>query len=263
MNDLNNLIIDIYVLCWNEEQIIPYVIDYWKYINPRKVYVYDNESTDDSRKLLLEYDKVEIIEYESDNNIRDDIYTDIKNNCWKESDADFVIVCDMDECVYSDHLHEILQYMKDNNQTISHTAVLTTVSKYIQPHDVNTLYHEYNDTNIWSFYNVNDKALIFSPTKIQEIEYISGAHDCSPAGVVNWYDKQNIDPIFTIHIKNLSLNYKLTRHGQYYKRLSDFNKENGLGYHYMFQNEQQITDFLEVIQDSKKYDDIIKEIYKL
>ena len=37
--------IDIYVLCWNEMQIAPFIVDYWKRV-ARHVYVYDNGSTD-------------------------------------------------------------------------------------------------------------------------------------------------------------------------------------------------------------------------
>lgn len=253
------LIIDIYTLCWNEEQIIPYVIEYWKYINPRKVYVYDNGSTDNSKKLLSEYDKVEIIGYESDNTIRDDIYLDIKNNCWKGSDADFVIVCDMDECVYSDHLHEILQYMKDNNQTISHTTFITTISKVIQDPIPGKLYHTYPFTYCISPGHLNDKSLIFNPQKIQEIDYTVGAHTCQPAGAVNWYDRQYINPIQTIHIKDLSLKYKLDRNYQYRKRLSEYNKTNFLGVHYLYSNKKDIEDFLYALSVAKKYETVLTE----
>ena len=48
-----------YTLCYNEEIIIPYVIDYWKkIINDGinlKVIVYDNHSTDNSVELLSKY----------------------------------------------------------------------------------------------------------------------------------------------------------------------------------------------------------------
>lgn len=258
----SDLIIDIYTLCWNEEKIIPFVIDYWKHINPRSIHVYDNESTDNSIKLLKEYDKVKIHTYNSNGTIHDGIYLDIKNNCWKESDADFVIVCDMDECVYSDHLHDILHYMKENNQTISYTAFLTTISTYEQPYQPDKLYHEYKDTRFILPFNIKDKALIFSPKKIQEIDYEVGAHTCNPAGRVNYYDKQETDPIQTIHIKDLSLNYKLTRYHTYLRRLSEYNRKNFLGIHYMYSGQKQVYDYYNGLYSSKKYNDIINEIRK-
>ena len=56
--------IEVYTLCWNEMDILPWVIDYWqKYAS--HVTVFDNGSTDGSPWLLGRYDWITVKPFES------------------------------------------------------------------------------------------------------------------------------------------------------------------------------------------------------
>lgn len=44
----------VYTLCWNEIDILPFVIDYWKAMGISKAVVYDNESDDEMRREYRE-----------------------------------------------------------------------------------------------------------------------------------------------------------------------------------------------------------------
>ena len=107
-----------YVVCWNEMDNIPFVVDYWKRFAER-VIVYDNGSDDGSVEYLSQYPWIEVRQFKT-NGFDDTANMNIKNSCWKESIgiADFVVVSDLDECLYSPVLESELEYMKANDITI-------------------------------------------------------------------------------------------------------------------------------------------------
>ena len=107
-----------YVVCWNEMNNIPFVVDYWKRFAER-VIVYDNGSDDGSVEYLSQYPWIEVRQFKT-NGFDDTANMNIKNRCWKESIgiADFVVVSDLDECLYSPVLESELEYMKANDITI-------------------------------------------------------------------------------------------------------------------------------------------------
>lgn len=107
-----------YVVCWNEMDNIPFVVDYWKRFAER-VIVYDNGSDDGSVEYLSQYPWIEVRQFKT-NGFDDTANMNIKNSCWKESIgiADFVVVSDLDECLYSPVLESELDYMKANDITI-------------------------------------------------------------------------------------------------------------------------------------------------
>ena len=107
-----------YVVCWNEMDNIPFVVDYWKRFAER-VIVYDNGSDDGSVEYLTQYPWIEVRQFKT-NGFDDTANMNIKNSCWKESIgiADFVVVSDLDECLYSPVLETELDYMKANDITI-------------------------------------------------------------------------------------------------------------------------------------------------
>ena len=107
-----------YVVCWNEMDNIPFVVDYWKRFAER-VIVYDNGSDDGSVEYLTQYPWIEVRQFKT-NGFDDTANMNIKNSCWKESIgiADFVVVSDLDECLYSPVLESELEYMKANDITI-------------------------------------------------------------------------------------------------------------------------------------------------
>lgn len=103
-----------YALCYNEAEIIPFFLDYCSKFTT-KLIVYDNQSTDDSVKLLREETRfaVEVRTYDSHNQIDDELYIKIKNMCIQDAQgiADFAIVVDMDEFLYSSDWSKVFAEM--------------------------------------------------------------------------------------------------------------------------------------------------------
>jgi len=197
-------IIDVFAICYNEELILPYFIKHYQGINA-KITVYDNGSTDNSIDILKSAG-CEIIPYDTAGQIRDDIYAEIKNNCWKKSRADWVIVCDMDEFLVVDFNPQ--KYTIINSRGYDMVGLPGT---------------NLGVRNTWY-----DKHLMFRPDAINEINYSVGGHRCKPTGkVVGSKEFATL-----LHHKYISEEYTLNRFNMYEKRLSDINKHYGWGKEY-------------------------------
>lgn len=235
--------IDVYCLCWNEAKIIPFVIQYWKRF-ARHVYVYDNGSDDGSIELLSQYpDWITVRHYETNGTINDLVYLQIKNNCWKGSDADWVCVCDMDECLYAkDIFGEIEKLESEKGISIISPQWGDIYSTDFPEYDENKLCHEVvGGVVLSSGINVH-KYILFKPSEIKEINFGPGAHFCNPVGTGN---KCFCQELYIVHLKNLGEQYKIERCKILNQRLSSTNKKYGLGTHYAMSEEKIREEFKE------------------
>lgn len=229
-------IIHYYSLCWNEEKILSLVLDYYSEFC-EKMIIMDNESDDNSRSIIQSYPNAKVRTYSSNGEIRDDIYLEIKNNVWKESrgKADWVIVCDTDEILFHPGLMEKLDELKAKGISI------------IKPYGFDMFSETFPEKNLLEIKTgVEDnrhlrKCIIFNPNMIDEINFKAGCHKCYPQGKVKFYDK---DDFKLLHYKSLSLEYLINRYEMFRKRLSDFNLENKLGKHYLTEQEDIRTRYL-------------------
>ena len=70
--------IQIYTICYNEEIILQKFIDHYRLRFPScEITIYDNMSTDNSRQIAIK-NGCKIIDYDSNNEVRNDLYLDIK-----------------------------------------------------------------------------------------------------------------------------------------------------------------------------------------
>ena len=249
--------VDVYVLCYNEEKLVPFMLDYWAKF-ATNVYVLDNNSTDNSVELLLQENRfnVEIIPYNSNNELNDMMYLNLKNNIWKRSvgKCDFVVVCDFDEALYSNNIIEELNYMKNNNQTICLPTIFNIFSTYFPIHLKDKLLHEIVKNGV--DYPTFGKKILFNPNEISEINYYPGAHSCRPIGNVKYYDRGNL---FLFHFKYLSIEYVLSRYRLYRDRLSEVNKMYKWGFQYSEEEQKTINYFNEEVLRSFDITEKIKQ----
>jgi glycosyltransferase involved in cell wall biosynthesis len=237
--------VDIHVLCWNEEKIIPHFLRHYEnFVN--NIIVYDNKSNDNSVKILKKHPKVKIISYDTNGEIRDDAYLTIKNNGWKQSkNADIVIVCDMDEFLHSDDLG---QYLRDFNESKATIIKPIGFEMMIKDFDLTKSGLLLADVTHGYEHDHFNKFCIFKPSEINEINYNFGCHVASPKGNVVFYDK----PIKLLHLKKIGLNYFLEKMKAYHNRLSKFNRDRALGYQYDFSPEKHEDMFISELEKVKK-----------
>lgn len=256
--------IHVYVLCWNEIDILPFVVDYWKQF-AEKVVIFDNGSDDGSIEYLSQYSWIDVRHYES-NGIDDTIYIKIKNNCWKESKgiADFVVVGDMDECLYSPVLEQELDYMKANNMTMCGPRQYALQGDYYPEYQPGKFLHEiitrvrFQKSHHSTWCDTSGKLMLFNPNEIEETNYGPGCHTTSPIGNVKLYDGNKI---FCIHInRGFGAEYNIKRSRILQHRNSPENKKKGYAIHYSYSDERIRSDYQKGIERSIDILDILKNI---
>lgn len=234
-------------LCYNETDIIPYMVDYWlrlkSQVDDFKAVVYDNHSTDSSVEMLSQYDWIEIRYFESEGH-NDVIHQQVKHNAWKEFKGkyDFICISDFDEVLWSDNLKEELLYMKKNGYNVLGTEWLAfcgnkvptyTDGKYLHQL-VKRGYHQYiNHTN---GYGHLGKFLLFD-SNVDDIMWSVGQH-------ILWSVKPTFklyvsDKIVTFHInKGLSEDYFVSKRVTMGARLSETNIKFKMAVEYLLPEHQ-------------------------
>jgi len=220
--------ITIYTICFNEELILPFFVKWYRKKFPNcRIIIYDNYSTDSTEKIALQ-NNCQVIKYDSNNQIRDDLYLNIKNNCWKDAETDWVLVCDVDELL-------------DINQTqlIGENCSIILSKGYNMINIEDNL--DLESINYGIRAKQYDKYYLFNRLKIKEINYEAGCHSSNPVGEVIF--SKNIYNLY--HYNMLSEQYLINRYKRNFERLSKENKKNGWGIHYK-ENEQTIKDKFKV-----------------
>ena len=213
--------VTIYNISFNEEIILQKFIDHYKYQFPNcEIVIYDNQSTDKTKEIALK-NGCKILEYNSNNEIRDDLYLEIKNNCWKDSNTDWVLIVDTDEFIY------INEEQLKNEESLGKTIIsfegwnLITMSNNPDIIDLDLK---------WGSRAVQyDKSYLFNKKLIKKINYSAGCHYCAPKGKVQYSENKYL----MCHWKALGLNYMINRHTEFGKRMSKQNLDKGWGVHYL------------------------------
>lgn len=219
--------IHLYTICWNEEIMLPHFLNYYSSLCER-IIVYDNFSDDGSEDICRSYPNVVLRKYQSNGEIRDDIYLQIKNNCWKESagQADWVIVCDIDEFLYHPDLLSVLKEAKEKKISHFQSIGYEMLGNCVPNANQNLI----EQIKIGTRRKMYDKTLLFDPNLIQEINYDWGAHSCLPIGSL----KEDKTSLKLLHYKYLSKEYVAERYKALSTRLSKRNRKMNLGVHYFF-----------------------------
>jgi len=233
--------IDLFAICYNEEIMLPYFLKHYsKFCD--NITIYDNMSTDSSREIMKKYG-VNIKTYDSNNQIRDDLYLEIKNNCWKKSDADWVIVCDADEFLYN---KTFLKNLDKTKGTIIRPEGCQMVSEKLPVGD-GQIYDEIKTGFLDSTYS---KPCLFKPKEIKECNFGPGAHSMHGAKGNIIYDEES--GIKLLHYHFISREYVINRHTIFGKRLSQKNWRKGWGLKYAKPAEWHGIEFDKKIKKSFK-----------
>lgn len=230
-----NMTIDLYTLCFNEIDILPFIVDYWKRLPLNKVVVFDNFSTDGSITYLKQFPFVEVRYFKTEG-MNDIVQANIKNLAWRESKgkADYVIVCDMDEVLYSKDLNKTLLKMKEGGYNVLGTPWYACCFDKRPSYTEGKLLHELGD----KFYrqSVNrthphlGKFMLFDPNLIDNMQYSVGCHIAHPLPQMKLLETNDV---VAIHVnKGLSEDYFVERRKVMCKNLSETNNRYGLCFEY-------------------------------
>lgn len=244
--------IDLYTICYNEMDILPFCVDYWKRF-ANHVYVFDNGSTDGSIEFLMQFDWITVQHFESQG-MDDAVQAYVKNNVWKQSKGkvDWVVVCDTDELIYSNHLEEELKFMSENGYTAMGNRWYSFFGDHKPEYQEGKLLHELVVKGAPQSINYDDssigKIMLFNPNVIEDMRYEVGCHKCNPIGDYKLYKSKKV---YTFHIdKGFGIDYKCEAFKKRAERLSERNKRFGWGFHYNFPKEELERAYNEGINNS-------------
>ena len=240
--------VDIITFCYNEMTILPWVVDYWKRI-ARRVYVFDNGSTDGSKEFLAKFDFISTIDISAltKNKLDDGLHIWIKNNLFKLLNSDFSILCDMDE--YFNNIESTLDILRNGECKGIRPIYCDMVCKETPEYKKNSLFHEYNDLCRPG----NSKCLIIDNSKVSEINYLPGAHTLT--GLSN-NEIWNCIDVYCFHIRYLSPEYMLYRRHLSDNRLSQENITHGWGVHYQYDDNRTLQDYYKFLSESIPWKEI-------
>ena len=89
--------ITIYLMCFNEEVLLPFTVEYYKKQFPSStIVVCDNESTDSSLSLAKSLG-CEVYSFSTGGVFSEEALTKVRNTIWKTAKSEWVLVGDMDE----------------------------------------------------------------------------------------------------------------------------------------------------------------------
>jgi hypothetical protein len=237
----------VYTICWNEQH---FALNFLAaYADAQRIIVYDNMSDDRTVELLSRDPRVEIRSWDSNGQIRDDLYLEIKNNCWKEARglADWVIVADFDEI-----LNRVEQTGDGNAyMNLDFSVPFNNGYTIIKPYGYNMVspdaplgepQHPYHYAKKGVYHWPMEKPCCFRPDKIQEINFVPGCHSIQPVGEANIYNGPEYK---LMHFKLWNLDHYLQKIQAQATRLSAINRERGWGEHYTWPLERHRKAFMD------------------
>lgn len=161
-----NLNIDIFLVIRNQADMLKYFLEHYTTNLPGcRITVFDNNSSD--RTIQVALSKGCVIHHFP--KYTEEELQEFKNNIWKGSKADWVIVCDADE-LFQITMEDLLVLPSEVNALKSEGYQMISPSKEIIPY--RDLTHGYRLDRY-------DKLFMFKPT-LKEVNYTIGAHECSP-----------------------------------------------------------------------------------
>jgi hypothetical protein len=237
-------VVNAYFITYNEEYILPHLLKYYSTFCEKITFI-DNESTDNSHNIINSFPNTNILKYDTNNEIRDDIYLTIKNNVWKESKgkSNYVIVGDADEFLYHKNMVEFLSDIFIKGYTI----VTPVGYQMIGDEDLNLTPSDNILEKVTKGIRAEcvDKLMLFDCNQIDEINYSFGCHVASPTGNVRVLNSPDLK---MLHYKYLGLDNFLMKQVRSGKRLSEFNKQRGLGMYYLYDESKHQAEYKTFIE---------------
>lgn len=247
---MSKLKIELYTCGWNESFQLPFAIGYWqRFISDETdfhVFYFDNMSDDNSLEVLSKYDWITVRQFDSNGEMNEDLLTYIRNNCWKNSKADFVIVCDVDEEFYSNDIISELKSLKEKGTSVIGCKWYALCGDSVPAYNPNTLLHQQigkvypQYINHKPGYGHLGKIQLFNPQVVASMNYSPGMHISTPVDKDgNEIPVTVTDNIIQIHFdKGYGYQYVIDKRRQLWNRLNERQKRAGYCYEYNFPEEQ-------------------------
>jgi glycosyltransferase involved in cell wall biosynthesis len=225
--------IEAYLVAFNEEETIHLSIKHYQQFCSR-ITILNNHSTDRTAAIAKEMG-CRVRNFGVIGSLSDRDYIDIKNNCWKDTRYDWVIVADCDE---------ILQDPTEVSKTDA--TIIKTSGWNVFSHEMPK--EDWLEITNGHFEGNYSKTVMFRPAYINEINFHIGSHVSNPKGNVKWSD----ETLTLFHYRNVGGPQRLIdRHNLYRPRMSQENLQRNWGHHYLVTDEERRKEWEEKYNKSK------------
>jgi Glycosyl transferase family 2 len=216
--------IHLYCLCWNEARMLPFFFRHYdKFVDA--YFVFDNGSTDESITVLENHPRVTLAHFDVTGDSFVDEERRLCDSIWRGSDADWVIVTDIDEHIYHPNLIDYLQTCTDQGITAIRSAGYEMVSDQFPSGDqpLTELVTQGQRSA------GHDRLCIFNPKAITATNFDPGRHQAKPEGRVAW---PSYPEVLLLHYKQLGKEYVIARSAELRPGLRSGDLEKRWGVHY-------------------------------
>lgn len=214
----------VYVITYNEEFMLPFFIrQYRSRFSDCHIVVCDNYSTDATVHIAKDHNCA-VCYYDSNNELRDDYFLEIKNKIWKEP---------LQICNYADHVCQTKWCLVvDCDEILDITpSILVKDINIIKATGYNMFGENHRDLDrikYGTFSQKYCKTCCWQPSEITAINYSPGAHHAFPKGNL----KYNTFPVNLYHYHYIGIEYLTAKYASMTARLSDENKKRDWSGHY-------------------------------
>ncbi|HVP69494.1 MAG TPA: glycosyltransferase family 2 protein [Anaeromyxobacteraceae bacterium] len=224
----------VYTFCWNEEAILPFFLDHYGRFAERIV-VYDNGSTDRTVEIASAHPRCECYSFDTGGKFEERVLTTLRNRAWKEHRdvSDWAIVVDADEFLTFEGLDPLAVASHCDArgyslvQPIGYNIVLDAESSLPAPGGLPLVEAHHLGVHKKKY----SKPCMWSTRRVESSELSLGSH----SGVFRPMPRVYRDlRIRLYHYRYLGLEHMLARYRLYASRLSEFGREKGYGYQYLF-----------------------------
>lgn len=220
---------------WNESNMLEMFLAYYAPQVDKIVY-YDNESTDSTIEFIRNFFEnngihceYEIYSFKTDNQIRDDLLLDLKNEAWKQfqESFDWAVIVDVDEFIIPPNRKNLREYIFEhcNSGAIQCVGYQMFGTRY-----------ELSEIKKGARCEKYDKVCIWNLKSTVNTNYSTGCHKCRP----DFISKDIHIQTRTCELRHMKFvgNYKYLcdRAVLYHERLSKVNKKNNWGIEYSLSN---------------------------
>ena len=218
---MNKPLLEIFTVCWNEEKILPDFIKWYRDRVPNcLITVYDNMSTDNTFGIALD-NECKVIPFDTGGYMDEQTLMNIRNNCWKQSEAKWCLVVDADELVSltEQQLEELYDLSANIYKCVGYEMFGT---------EEDTI-----ETLIYGCPSIGYcKPVLFKPNNFTEIGLHPGSHDASPIPKVETIWGKPVVNMY--HTKWRNFTNGIERAHLLAKRRSEHSRLQGWNIHYEF-----------------------------
>ena len=239
------MIVHLYTFIYNEERILPFFFKHYeKFVN--KFFIYDNNSTDGTKKFVKKRKDVVYLQFDTDNKFDEYELVYLRNNEWKKSanDADWIIVCDADEFLFFKDKKKLLKLINDGYSVIRPIGYDMKTKKF-PSYNKSITKSVRKGLRIMSL----DKPVIFRPDMVNQTNFSFGSHFALPEGRIKLYNEEDIK---LLHYKNLGVDYALEKKNLLKERVPEKYIKNGISKHYRIDDEVFRENFKKSLKNTEK-----------